>query len=190
MMQFIYSFVFHYPLFMAFVLMTGGLCYHLFRERKNIVDDLPSEPLVSILIPCHNEEECIYQTIKYLEHQEYKNFEIITINDASTDKTLKILKNLQKITPKLRILNMSSNQGKGMGLTMAAMAAKSEYLICIDADALLDDKAIKYFLWHIWINTYIKIKEECKECGLCRLKKSIKLIIWIFRICNVKLIIL
>jgi len=148
MMQFIYSFVFHYPLFMAFVIMTGGLCYHLFRERKNIVDNLPSEPLVSILIPCHNEEDCIYQTIKYLEHQEYKNFEIIAINDASTDNTLAILKKLQRKMPQLRIVNMSSNQGKGMGLTMAAMAAKSEYLICIDADALLDGTAIKHFLWH------------------------------------------
>ena len=148
MMQFIYSFVFHYPLFMAFVLMTGGFCYHLFRERKNIAEDLPSEPLVSILIPCHNEEECIEQTIQYLEHQEYENFEIIAINDASTDNTLKILKKLQKKMPNLRILNMSSNQGKGMGLTMGAMAAKSEYLICIDADALLDDRAIRYFMWH------------------------------------------
>jgi len=148
MMQFIYSFVFHYPLFMAFVLMTGGLCYHFFRERKHNVGDLPSEPIVSILIPCHNEEECIYQTIKYLEHQEYKNFEIIAINDASTDKTLEILQDLQKTTPKLRILNLSSNQGKGMGMTMAAMAAKSEYLISIDADALLDEKAIRYFMWH------------------------------------------
>ena len=148
MMEFIYSFVFHYPLFMAFVLMTGGLCYHLFRERNYNVEFLPSEPLVSILIPCHNEEECIYQTIKYLEHQEYKNIEIIAINDASTDNTPKILKDLQKQTPNLRVLNMSTNQGKGMGLTMGAMAAKSEYLICIDADALLDDKAIRHFMWH------------------------------------------
>lgn len=148
MMQGVYSFVFHYPLFMAFVLMTGGFCYHLFRERNYSVDFLPTEPLVSILIPCHNEEECIYQTIKYLEHQEYKNFEIIAINDASTDNTAKILKNLQKVTPNLRILNMSTNQGKGMGLTMGAMAAKSEYLICIDADALLDDNAIRHFMWH------------------------------------------
>jgi len=43
---------------------------------------------------------------------------------------------------------MKTNQGKGMGLTMGAMAAKSEYLVCIDADALLDAKAIKYFMWH------------------------------------------
>jgi len=148
MMQFIYSFVFHYPLFMAFVLMTGGFCYHFFRERKSYPDELPDEPLVSILVPCHNEEECIVQTIQYLEHQEYKNIEIIAINDASTDKTLDLLKSMQKSFSNLRVISMKTNQGKGMGLTMGAMAAKSEYLVCIDADALLDAKAIKYFMWH------------------------------------------
>ncbi|MBN1870746.1 MAG: poly-beta-1,6 N-acetyl-D-glucosamine synthase [Candidatus Omnitrophica bacterium] len=148
MMQLIYSFVFHYPLFMAFVLMTGGFCYHFFRERKSYPDVLPEEPLVSILVPCHNEEECIIQTIQYLEKQEYKNIEIIAINDASTDKTLDILKEMQKTMPQLRVVNMTTNQGKGMGLTMGAMAANGEYLVCIDADALLDAKAIKYFMWH------------------------------------------
>ncbi|MCK5083387.1 MAG: poly-beta-1,6 N-acetyl-D-glucosamine synthase [Candidatus Omnitrophica bacterium] len=148
MMQFIYSFVFHYPLFMAFVLMTGGFCYHFFREGKKPVGELPEEPLVSILVPCHNEEECIIQTIQYLKDQEYKNVEIIAINDASTDKTLDILKALQRSQSNLRVINMTTNQGKGMGLTMGAMAAKAEYLVCIDADALLDVKAIKYFMWH------------------------------------------
>ena len=147
-MQLIYSFVFHYPLFMAFVLMTGGFCYHFFRERKSIPDELPDEPLVSILVPCHNEEECIRQTIEYLMKQEYKNIEIIAINDASSDKTPEILKEMQKTQPNLRVIHMTTNQGKGMGLTMGAMAAKGEYLVCIDADALLDAAAIKYFMWH------------------------------------------
>ena len=147
-MQFIYSFVFYYPLFMAFVLMTGGFCYHFFRERQNYPEVLPEEPLVSILIPCHNEEECIIQTIEYLDKQEYRNLEIIAINDASTDKTLHLLKGLQRTRPHMRVINMTTNQGKGMGLTMASMAAKGEYLVCIDADALLDAKAIKFFMWH------------------------------------------
>jgi len=148
MMQWIYSFVFHYPLFMAFVLMSGGFCYHFFRERKSVPDELPDQPLVSILIPCHNEEECIVETIKYIENQEYSNIEIIAINDASTDNTLNILRGMKKAWPNLRVINMTENKGKGVGLTMGAMAAKGEYLVCIDADALLDAKAIKYFMWH------------------------------------------
>ncbi|MCA9400036.1 MAG: poly-beta-1,6 N-acetyl-D-glucosamine synthase [Candidatus Omnitrophica bacterium] len=150
MWQFIYSFVYHYPLVMSIFIIFGGLCYHFFREQKHEVSlqDLPEQPLVSIIIPCHNEQDCIRETIEYLDYQEYKNFEIIAVNDASTDQTLEILKELAHIKKNLRIVSMESNQGKGMGLTMGAMVANSEYLICIDADALLDAHAIKYILWH------------------------------------------
>jgi biofilm PGA synthesis N-glycosyltransferase PgaC len=148
MLDFIYSFVFHYPLFMAFVLMTGGLCYHFFREPVYNVEELPGEPLVSILIPCHNEEGCIKETIMYLDNLDYPNYEIIAINDASKDATLTILRAIAETNKRLRIVNMTTNQGKGMGLTMGALASKGEYLVCIDADAMLDPKAVRYFLWH------------------------------------------
>ena len=147
-MQFIYNFVFHYPLVMSFFLMAGGLCYFLLRENDPPVNDLPENPLVTVLIPCHNEEGCIRETIAYLAYQEYQNFEIIAIDDCSTDKTGEILRGLQKASSRLRVITLTSNQGKGMGLTMGAMAARGEYIVCIDADALLDAEAIKYFLWH------------------------------------------
>ncbi|MBN1872413.1 MAG: poly-beta-1,6 N-acetyl-D-glucosamine synthase [Candidatus Omnitrophica bacterium] len=149
MMQAIYSFVFHYPLFMAFALMFGGFIFHLFRERSQYkLGELPSTPMVSILIPCHNEEGCIRETIRYLDKIDYPNYEIIAIDDGSKDRTLEILKELQRTNQRLRIVTLTSNQGKGMSLTMGAMAARSEYLISIDADALLDPNAIIYFMWH------------------------------------------
>ena len=147
-MQVIYGFVFHYPLIMAFVLMTGALCYYFLREYKDAAVNLEEEPFVSVLIPCRNEQGCIQETIDYLKKVDYANFEIIAIDDASTDRTLPILKDIQKTNAKLRVLSMTTNQGKGMGLTMGALAAKGEYLVCIDADALLDPEAIRRFVWH------------------------------------------
>ena len=147
-MQPLYQFVFHYPLFMAFLLMFGAIIYDCFRERKPDIDHLPETPLVSILIPCHNEQECIRETIGFLDNQTYPNLEIIAIDDASTDGTLAILREMAAQRPRLRILSMRTNQGKGMGLTLAALAARGEYLVCIDADALLDHDAVRYILWH------------------------------------------
>ncbi|MCR4336658.1 MAG: poly-beta-1,6-N-acetyl-D-glucosamine synthase [Candidatus Omnitrophica bacterium] len=144
----IYNFVFYYPLLMALTLMAGGICYRFYREPRYDVDHLPSEPLVSVLIPCHNEESCVEETIKYLEKQVYPNYEIIAIDDGSTDKTVEILRSLVKENPRLRMVSLTSNRGKGTALTMGAMASRGEYLVCIDADALLDPKAIRYFLWH------------------------------------------
>lgn len=133
---------------MAFALMIGSIIYHFFREPKNKGIILSQTPLVSILVPCHNEEQCIRETINYLEKQEYFNHEIIAIDDGSTDETLNILMDMEKDNPRLRVVHLSTNQGKGRALTMGALAAKGEYLICIDADALLDPSAIKYLLWH------------------------------------------
>lgn len=148
-MQLLYLFVFHYPLLMAFAQIFGALVYQLYRGREPDLRVLPSTPLVSVLIPCHNEEHGIRETIEYLDRQAYRHFEIIAVDDASQDRTLQVLRELQATTPSLRVLALGTNQGKGMGLTLAAMAAKGEYLVCIDADTLLDERAIEYLLWHL-----------------------------------------
>jgi biofilm PGA synthesis N-glycosyltransferase PgaC len=47
------------------------------------------------------------------------------------------------------VIHFASNQGKAMGLRMAALAANSDYLICIDGDALLDPYATRWMVWHL-----------------------------------------
>lgn len=149
MMQWVYKFVFHYPLLMAFTQIIGTIIYILFRERNaSHLRELKDFPLVSILVPCHNEEHCIRETMRFLFRIDYPNYEIIAINDGSKDRTLEVLRGLQNKNSNLRILTMSSNQGKGMGLTLGALFARGEFLVCIDADALLDPKVVKYFMWH------------------------------------------
>ncbi|HCE46882.1 MAG TPA: poly-beta-1,6 N-acetyl-D-glucosamine synthase [Lentisphaeria bacterium] len=149
MMEYIYNFVFYYPLLMGFIWMFGSILFRLYRDRYVLKEpEIPENPMVSILVPCHNEEECIEDTIRYLQLQTYRNFEIIAIDDASRDRTGGILRDLQKEFSNLRVITLKSNQGKGTGLTMAAMASNGEFLVGIDADALLDPGAIKWILWH------------------------------------------
>jgi len=149
-MNYILDFVFYYPLTMSFVWMCGAFIFAFFREKKFFKKrpELKEYPLVSILIPCHNEEECIEDTITYLQYQTYPNFEIIAVDDASKDRTYEILLKLQSKFKNLRIIRLMSNQGKGTGLNMAMMASKGEILVCIDADALLEIDAIEYMVWH------------------------------------------
>ncbi|HRR29450.1 MAG TPA: glycosyltransferase family 2 protein, partial [Victivallales bacterium] len=149
-MNYLLDFVFYYPLTMSFVWMSGAFIFAFFREKKffGTKPELKEYPLVSILIPCHNEEDCIEDTITYLQYQKYPNFEIIAVDDASKDKTYEILLKLQKKFKNLRIIRLMSNQGKGTGLNMAMMASKGEILVCIDADALLEVDAVEYMVWH------------------------------------------
>ncbi len=147
------DFAFFYPLTMSFVWMIGGLLYFLRWERgappRAQPPALPQYPPVSLIVPCYNEGAQVRETIAYLADQDYPEFEIIAVNDGSTDDTGAQLDALQSAYPRLRVLHLAHNQGKAMGLRMAALAARHEYLICIDGDALIDRFATKWMLHHL-----------------------------------------
>lgn len=147
------SFIFFYPLFMAYVWMIGAGIYWLRWERPDgdPVDDAPGlshYPGVSFLIPCYNEAGNIHETVEYLLKQDYPNYEIIAINDGSPDNTLEILHELAGRYERLRVVNLASNQGKATALKTGALLSKYEYLICIDGDALLAPEAARWMLRH------------------------------------------
>ncbi len=146
------AFLFYYPLFMAYLWMVGAMYYYYrFEWRQGGVDqvpELPSHPPVTIIVPCHNEADNIADTIEALMAQDYPEFEVIAVNDASTDNTGAVLDALTERYPRLRVLHFSVNQGKAMGLRMAALASPHEFLICIDGDAMLDPHATTWIMQH------------------------------------------
>lgn len=151
--EFVSRFVFYYPLLMAYVWMIGGIIYYIRWEMgtEHSAVELPTlseYPPVSILIPCYNEGENIRETIEYLQHQNYPNYEIIAVNDGSKDNTLEILQELAAKHDNVRVVNLATNQGKAVGLRTAALMANSEYLICIDGDALLAPNAAAWLVRH------------------------------------------
>ncbi len=149
-----FGFTYYYPLFMAYTWMTGALIY-FFRWEKPFGTDqrnppeLDEYPGVSILVPCHNEADNIRETVAWLDLQRYDNFEIIAINDGSTDGTGEILDELADRYRRLRVIHLRQNQGKARGLTMGALAARHEFLVCIDGDVVLDPWALRWMVWHL-----------------------------------------
>jgi poly-beta-1,6-N-acetyl-D-glucosamine synthase len=147
------EFAFFYPLAMSLVWMSGGVIYFLRWERREPSRVKPpalaSYPLVSIIVPCHNEGEQVRETITQLAEQSWPDFEIIAVNDGSTDDTGAQLDQLMGECPQLRVLHLSSNQGKAMGLRAATLAAKGDYLVCVDGDALLDRYAVHWLMIHL-----------------------------------------
>lgn len=96
------------------------------RKETNFVELAPDEqPMITIMIPAHNEEVMIEETIEYLATMlNYSNYEILVINDGSTDQTLPILQNLQEKYDKLRVINILKNQGKAHGFNIGTYFAK------------------------------------------------------------------
>lgn len=148
-MEAVFFFVFFYPLFMAVFWITGATLFYIRRERKeNRIPELEVHPKVAVLVPCHNEALCISDVIRHLDENNYPNYEIIAINDGSTDDTGGILERLSGEIDRLRVVTLTRNYGKAMALRAGAMASTSEFLMCIDADALLDRDALFWMMRH------------------------------------------
>ena len=147
------DFTFYYPLVMSILWVTGSIYYFFYREVKgNAQPDQPpiieNTPPVSFLVPCHNEADNVVATISSLLEQDYPEFEVIGINDASTDETGDLLNALAAQNTQLRVIHLESNQGKAMALRTGALAAHHEILICLDGDALLDRFAARWLARH------------------------------------------
>lgn len=149
----VFQFTFFYPLTMSLMWISGGLNYFLRRERggraRTDPPELPHEPFVSILIPCHNEGDQADETIEAALDQRYANFEVIAINDGSRDHTAERLDALVAKHERLRVIHLDRNLGKANAMRMGALAAHGEFLLCIDGDALLDEYAIRWMIWHM-----------------------------------------
>lgn len=153
MIQYLFQFAFLYPILMSFFWMTGGLYYYVRRERHDRVRTDPppidNPPMASILIPCFNEGDNAEETIGAALNQRYTNFEVIAINDGSSDNTAEILDQLAARHDRLRVIHLDRNLGKANAMRMGALAARSEYLVCIDGDALLDEYATHWLVAHL-----------------------------------------
>jgi biofilm PGA synthesis N-glycosyltransferase PgaC len=147
------EFTFYYPLFMSYMWMVGAIYYFFYREqsdhrRPDNPPELIETPAVTFIVPCHNEGPNARETVQSLLDQDYPDFEVIAVNDASSDGTGALLDEMTAEDPRLRVIHFQQNQGKAMGLRMGALASKTEILICLDGDALLDRHATRWIVRH------------------------------------------
>ncbi len=89
--------------------------------------------MISIIIPAYNEEKDILECLESLHSQSYKNFEIIIVDDSSTDNTIKIVNDFAKKNRKIKILKQQ-HKGPGAARNLASKSASGDILVLIDAD--------------------------------------------------------
>ncbi len=149
--QFLFGYVFYYPFFMAYLWMAGGLAHYLFFEargqgRRLKAPTLSSYPKVTIVVPCYNEAASVRDVIASLTRLRYPDYEIIAIDDGSTDATGTILDILALETPQLRVVHQAGNQGKAIGLITGTTLAQGDFILGLDGDAILDPDALTWLL--------------------------------------------
>jgi peptidoglycan-N-acetylglucosamine deacetylase len=115
------------------------------RPDHAVISDPP--PDVTVLIPAHNEESVIVQTVASVLATETKNLQIIVVDDGSTDRTGELLDEHFGGDPRVHIIHQV-NRGKSAALSLAMLQAQTKIVVTIDADTEIEPDAIAKLLRH------------------------------------------
>ncbi|WP_375310678.1 glycosyltransferase family 2 protein [Bradyrhizobium sp. A5] len=91
-------------------------------------------PKVSIIIPAYNAAACLERAVKSVQAQTEQSFEIIVIDDCSSDATVQTATELGRLDPRVRLIVLSSNGGPSVARNAGIAEAKGEWLAILDAD--------------------------------------------------------
>jgi len=121
------------------------------KKKIQINEKKVKEDLVSVIIPTYNTEKFIGECLDSVINQTYKNYEIIVINDGSTDDTLNILREYEKKYDFIKVID-NTNHGQGYERNLALKQAKGDYVLFLDSDD---------FIEHVTLEVAVdKIKED------------------------------
>ena len=131
-----------YIFYSFIVIVVIQLSYYLgvfgkfaFGKPQSIV---PKNLPVSVIVCAKNEEENVKKYIPLLAEQNYTDFEIVLIDDASSDETLEVFEQFEKEYSNIRLVKVENNEAfwgnKKYALTLGIKASKKDYLLFTDAD--------------------------------------------------------
>ena len=131
-----------------FALLWLGYLHHV--EAKTAPDDTERfEPSVTILVPAYNEEAVIQSAIRSLLELEYPAYDILVIDDGSTDETYAKAAELEGYYGRATVRVVSkSNGGKASALNTGIGLARTPFVLCMDGDSRLAPGTLKYAMPH------------------------------------------
>ena len=125
------------------------------KTKRNKPINVP----VSIIVCSKNEAENLKALIPELLQQAYKNYEIVLINDASSDETQEIIEGFQKENDNIKLVNVENNEAfwgnKKYALTLGIKAATNDYLVFTDVQLLITHIPLNCI--HLGYKSYVKI---------------------------------
>jgi len=155
--------------FMTIYAVLSSLAYKFQSRKMQKYPPVVNEnykPFITVMIPGHNEESVITATVENILAMDYDNFEIIVIDDRSTDNTAFVIKDLEKKYDKVTALIRDKNAfpGKSAVLNDAFKLAKGEAILVFDADATVNSDFLSKMVPHL----------EPKDVGAVQARKIIR----------------
>ena len=108
-------------------------CHNI--NNKDIVKyPLLKNPKISVIMPIYNGGKYLYYSLSSIQNQKMKEIEIILIDDNSLDDSIKIIKNMMKNEPRIRLIKNNKNKKILYSKSIAALNSNGEYIIELDQD--------------------------------------------------------
>jgi capsular polysaccharide export protein len=99
---------------------------------------------LSVIIPAYNTGDLILETVSSILIQKEVSFEVIIVNDCSTDNTLEIINKISAEVPQVRVISLEKNSGQATARNVGIDNASGEYICLLDSDDLLaEDTSLK-----------------------------------------------
>ena len=118
--------------------------------------ELHHYPLVSIIAVNHNGEKDIYVFLESLMEQSYRNFELIIVDNDSTDQSISIAKNFKLKFKRMRILKLNQNFGFALGNNKGLEESRGELICTVNIDTRLDEN---------WLKTLVEDISQHPNCA-------------------------
>lgn len=164
------TFGFYFAIILGIIVFFQILYYFIvygriafFKENKKTVDDQQKYyPSVSVVMCVKNDSYNLEKKLPIILEQEYPNFEVVVVNDASNDETEYVLRVLQEIYPNLNVVNLFKNVNSALGkkypLSLGIKSAKNDIILLTESDTMP--------LNYNWISTMVKGFKNKKDIVL------------------------
>ncbi len=125
------------------------------------------KPLVSVITPMYNAERYIANTINSVIAQSYEVFEMIIVNDCSTDGSVNVVNKYMKLDERIKLINLEKNSGAAVARNEGIKQAKGDFIAFIDADDLWKTDKLKTHInfmisnkYYFSFTDYLEVDEE------------------------------
>jgi len=140
-------------------------------NRSRMSDAVIKKPSISFVIPMFNEEECapvLYSRILKVCNEIKAKFELIAVDDGSSDRTLSVLKKLRKKDPRVKIISFARNFGHQIAIIAGLKYAFGDVVIVMDADLQDPPELIPEMLekWRGGYKVIYGVRDEREESWL------------------------
>ena len=125
------------------------------------------QPLVSILMTAYNREKYIAEAIESVLASTYKNFELIIVDDGSTDTTVQIIQQYQTKNAHIKLFVNPQNLGDYPNRNKAVSYAKGEYFIFVDSDDKTFIDSFEYLVTSMLVSPEADMGMLCRDTFLC-----------------------